>query len=95
MIGVEKYGDLFADSMEGLALYGKDAFLQEKLDLAVSYPDMVTASTVNNSRSVINMGGVNIQIYQQPGESAEELAYRAMDMIYDAVSAKEAVFGAK
>lgn len=95
VVGVKKYEDAYAEAMSRLASLGNNAFLQEKLDVAVQYPDMVAASTVNNSRSVTHMGGFNIQIYQQPGESAENLAYRVMDIIHDEVAAKEAVFGAK
>ena len=94
-LSIERYSGRFADAMENLAMYGQNAFLQKKLDLAVSYPDMITASTVNNSRSVTHMGGFNITIVQQPGESADDLAYRVMDMIHDEVAAKEAVFGAR
>lgn len=92
---IAKYSDRFAESLASMAQLGKASFLQEKLDVAMQYPDMVAASTVNNSRSVTHMGGFNIQIYQQPGESAENLAYRVMDIIHDEVAAKEAVFGAK
>ena len=84
----------YADSFAGMAQQAQKSFLQEKLDVAVNYPDMVSAATVNNTRRVTNMGGFSIQIYQQPGESAEDLAYRVMDILQTEVSAKEAVFGA-
>lgn len=45
------------------------------------------------SRSIRNYGGFNIQIYQQPGESMEELAYRVADVLQGEVEAREAVFG--
>ena len=96
VVGVKQYEDTYAKAMAGLASLGNNAFLQEKLDAAVGYPDMVSAaSSVTNNRSVTNMGGFNVQIYQQPGESAEDLAYRLMDIIHDEVAVKEAVFSAK
>lgn len=84
----------YAESFVSMADMAQRSFLQEKLDVAVSYPNMVSAATVNNTRRVTNMGGFSIHIYQQPGESAEDLAYRVMDIIQTEVSAKEAVFSA-
>lgn len=40
-----------------------------------------------------NFGGFTFQIYQQPGESADSLARRVMDMMQTEVSRREAAFG--
>ena len=84
----------YAESFVSMGQMAQGSFLQEKLVVAVSYPNMVSAATVNNTRRVTHMGGFSIQIYQQDGESAEDLAYRVMDILQTEVSAKEAVFGA-
>lgn len=47
-----------------------------------------TTSTVQH-----NYGGFNIQIYQQPGEDADALAYRVMDVIQTELIKKEASIG--
>lgn len=88
--GVEDNAAMFERSMESLASIGYDAFLQERLNRAESYPDMVNASTVSNSTTNTNYGGFTFQIYQQPGESAEDLYYRFMDMMQHEIAAKEA-----
>ena len=92
--GLKANSKRYAESFGSMAQLAQKSFLQEKLDVAVSYPNMVSAATVNNTRRVTNMGGFSIQIYQQPGESAEDLAYRVMDILQTEVSAKEAVFSA-
>lgn len=90
---IDKNAADFERSMADLASCGYDAFLEERLDRAVSYPDMVTAaSTVTTSRIAHNYGGLNFQIYQRDGESAEDLACRVMDIINSEVASKEAVF---
>lgn len=95
VLGVERYKQLYADAMSRMGSLGIDSFLQSKLDLAVSYPDMVSAATnVTNNRTVTHMGGFNIQIYQQPGEDAYDLAYRVMDLIQTEVDSRGAVFHA-
>lgn len=88
---IEKNTAAFERSMAGLASAGYDAFLEERIDRATRYPDMVTSSTmVSSSRVNHNYGGMTFQIYQQPGESAEDLAYRVMDIMQYEVSSKEA-----
>ena len=88
--GIDDNVAQFERSMENLASAGYDAFLQERLDRAESYPDMVSASTVSNSTTNTNYGGFTFHIYQQPGESAEDLYYRFMDMMQHEIAAKEA-----
>lgn len=90
--GVDENADLFEKSMASLADLGYDAFLAERIDRAESYPDMVNTSTMSSSRTTNNYGGISFQIYQQPGESAEDLAYRIADILQTQVDAKRAVF---
>ena len=88
--GIDDNVAMFERSMENLASAGYDAFLQERIDRAESYPDMVNASSISNSSTTTNYGGFTFQIYQQPGESAEDLYYRMMDMMQHDLEAKEA-----
>lgn len=92
VIGIEKNAAKFEQSMEDMAFAGHDAFLEARIDRAESYPEMVSATTVSNRSSTTNYGGVAIQVYQQPGESADDLAYRLLDMIQHEVEVKEAAF---
>ena len=88
---VRKNADEFEQSMMYLADTGYDAFLQERIERAVSYPDMIAGTSAVTTNSVAhNYGGMTFQIYQQPGESAEDLAYRVMDIMNNEVAAKEA-----
>lgn len=88
---VRKNADEFEQSMMYLADSGFDAFLQERIDRAASYPDMLAGTSAVTTNSVAhNYGGMTFQIYQQPGESAEDLAYRVMDIMNNEVAAKEA-----
>ena len=83
----------FERSMISLAEAGYDAFLEQRIDRATSYPDIVPAATMTSSSRIShNYGGLNFQIYQREGESAEDLAYRVMDIINSEVASKEAVF---
>ena len=88
--GIDENVAAFERSMENLASAGYDAFLQERIDRAVQYPDMVRGSTVTSNTTNTNYGGFTFQIYQQPGESAEDLYYRLMDMMQHDLAAKEA-----
>lgn len=89
-VGIDKNTARFERSMENLATAGYDAFLQERLERAESYLDMVNGSSVSNSTVNTNYGGFTFQIYQQPGESAEDLYYRFMDMMQQDLMTKEA-----
>lgn len=81
----------FERSMISLADAGYDAFLEQRIDRAMSYPDIVPAATMTTSNRIShNYGGLNFQIYQREGESAEDLAYRVMDIINSEVASKEA-----
>ncbi len=92
VIGIQKNAVKFEKSMEDLAFAGRDAFLQGQMDRAAFYPQMVGGSVSNVTNKSTNYGGVTFQIYQQPGESAEDLYYRMMDIMQHEVSAKEAAF---
>lgn len=88
---IEKNAVEFEKSMTDLAASGYDAFLEERMDRAMNYPNIVPASSMVTSNSIShNYGGMTFQIYQQPGESADDLAYRVMDIIQNEVAAKEA-----
>ena len=90
-IGVERNMALFERSMVSMAEAGYDAFLAQRLERASAYPEMVnTSSTVNTKSTSHNYGGISIVINQQPGESAEDLAYQIMDIMRNEVSSKEA-----
>ena len=82
----------FKKVMGDVALAGQDAFLAKQLDRVEAYPSVVQ-TPASYSRSVAhNYGGQVFQIYQQPGESANDLAERIMDIIQTKVEAREEVF---
>lgn len=92
IVGAENKIADFKKVMGEVALAGQDAFLEKRLDRVAAYPSAVTSST-SYSRSVAhNYGGQIFQIYQQPGESANDLAERIMDIMQTKVAAKEAAF---
>lgn len=94
IVGVDNMAGAFEDAMSGLAVAGADAFLGKQLDRVWEYPSVVQ-NPVRYSRSVShNYGGQTFQIYQQPGESNEDLAYRIMEIMQQEVEVKEAGFGA-
>ena len=92
VIGIQKNADRFESSMEDLAFAGRAAFMEGQMDATAFYPQMVGGSVSNVTNRSTNYGGVTFQIYQQPGESAEDLYHRMMDIMQHEVEAKEAAF---
>lgn len=80
----------------------KDLVVKQAEDLAEETAAAMTWNTANplyglsGSNSIqqktFNMGGMNLQIYQQPGENAEDFAERIVDRIYREVEQRQAVF---
>lgn len=96
-IGVDEKAKRLEKSMEDLALSGNQAYLDERissmeaLPASFGYPGM-SGGTTNTHTT--NFGGVTLQIYQQPGEDAQDLAYRVMDLIQAEVEQQEvALYG--
>lgn len=79
--GVNENIAKFERSMERLANAGNDAFLERKLQDASDFPEVMQIqpnhiSTTNNKN---NYGGNVFNIYQQPGEGADDLVERVID----------------
>lgn len=91
VIGVDENIKRFEESMRAMAKAGENAFLQERIESAALYPSIVTVNPVaaQQSRSY-TYGDIIININQLPGEDAEELAYRIMDVIQIEVAKREA-----
>ena len=96
-IGVDEKAKRLEKSMEDLALSGNQAYLDERissmeaLPASFGYPGMAGGTT---NTYTTNFGGVTLQIYQQPGEDAQDLAYRVMDLIQAEVEQQEvALYG--
>lgn len=97
VVGVELNAEKFENAMADLAEVGHTAFLDEKLIAAENYPNVMEASghagmTPNSTE--VNYGGFNITIYQNDGESSDELADRVMDRIQTEIIRREDAFSA-
>lgn len=97
VVGVDENAKCLEESMANLAVAGQDAYLDARIDAAESlpmaygYPGMAGGATNTHTT---NFGGVTLQIYQQPGEDAQDLAYRVMDLIQAEVEQQEvALYG--
>ena len=91
--GVEENVAQLEASMEKLAVAGQNAFNQKQLDRATYYPAQMTAlGTVQQSRVDHNYGGVNIHIYPQEGQDAEQIADVVFDRLQTEVDKKEAAW---
>ncbi len=90
ILGVEDMIRDYERTMEEFALYGKEAF-HTISGYGTEYVDTIrpsaTPPSVQNSYA---FGDMSISIYQQPGEDADALAYRVMDIIQQEIAAKEA-----
>lgn len=91
VIAVEDRTKDFAEAMADMAAAGQLSYLQERLNAAEMYPNLVPsgigAATTTNAVST-NYGGVSINVYQQPGEDAQDFAYRLMDIMQTEVIKK-------
>lgn len=79
--------DLDVSSDISSAINSIDARIPLELDSAVMRS---AAAAVPTSSVAHNYGGFQIHIYQQPGENAEDLAYRVMDIMQTEIEQKEA-----
>lgn len=92
IIGIQNRIKEFKETMAELANSGQTAFIDQQAAFIADYPNYMV-SPVTNSRSIShNYGGININISQQPGESAEELAQRVMEVMQMEIDAEGAVF---
>ncbi len=94
--GVDEEIQKFEQSMEHLAIAGNDAFLEHQLHAAENFPNIMPiqpnhiATTTNRN----NYGGNVINIYQQPGESSDEVVEKVMDAMNLEAMQKEVSVGA-
>lgn len=79
--------DLDVSSDISSAINSIDARIPLELESAVMRS---AAAAVPTSSVAHNYGGFQIHIYQQPGENAEDLAYRVMDIMQTEIEQKEA-----
>lgn len=94
IVGAENMTAAYEKTLKDIALAGEKSFLSAQLDRVAAYPAAVQAPT-SYSRSVAHhYGGMTFQIYQQPGQSGEDLAYQIMAIMQQEVEAKEAGLGA-
>lgn len=90
VVGVDENIKRFEESMRAMAKAGENAFLQERLESASLYPSIVTNPVAAQQSRSYTYGDIIININQLPGEDAEELAYRIMDVIQIEVAKREA-----
>ena len=80
----------FEQNLSGFSSYSTD--LQSQLARAESYPELFGGSvgthTTTNSRT-LNMGGVTVQIYAQPGQDVYELAQAVQEVIQTEIDREE------
>ena len=94
IVGIEEMIGEFESSMRTMAKAGENAFLQERLKNASLYPSLVSIPTVANQQTRnYSYGGISVNIFQQPGEDAEELAQRVMEVMQTEIARKEAGIG--
>ena len=92
VVGVELNAERFENAMADLAEVGQMAFLDEKLIAAENYPSILEVpgySGAPYSSTAVDYGGFNFHIYQNDGESVDELADRIMDRIQTEIIRKE------
>lgn len=92
VIGVELNAKKYETAMADLAEVGQMAFLDEKLVAAENYPSVLEIpgnSGAHSHSTAVDYGGFNFHIYQNDGESADELADKIMDRIQTEIAKKE------
>lgn len=97
VLGVERNIANYEAAMADLGSAGYWAYLDERADLAESFPsimDSLVMPTANHTAPAINYGGFEIHIYQQAGEDPEDLAYRFMDVLQQEFDRKGVSFNA-
>lgn len=83
----------FEAAMERMAFAGRDSYVNAQLARADDYPTFYSPAVQPVDRGpsyTRHYGGFNIQIYQQPGQSADDLVDIMMDRIQTLVESKEA-----
>lgn len=88
-IGIERNADMVVEQAEALSRETAAAFSTNTA--APFYGLSGGASSMTNR--TFNLGGVTIQINQQPGESAEDLAELVMDRLNREVQQRQVVYG--
>ena len=93
IVGAERMTAAYEKTLANVALAGEKSFLSAQLGRVAAYPTVVQ-QPASYSRSVAHhYGGLTFQVYQQPGQSGEDLAYEIMAIIQHEVEAKEAGLG--
>lgn len=94
---VEERTKEFAEAMANMAELGNQAFLDKKLNAAVEFPEVFTlpvVSPITEQKQIAhNYGGQTFNIYQQPGEDANDLANRIMRIMQHNVTVQEEAIG--
>lgn len=96
VITIEARTEDFERAMANLASAGERAFLAQRLEAAEWYPTYVElpgTAAASTAPAQKNYGGFEFHIYQQPGEDAEDFAYRVMDIMQAEVTRREASLG--
>ena len=87
-LGIARNADMVADEAETLARETAAAFGYNTASPFYG----VSGGAASMSNKTWNLGGVTIQINQQPGESAEDLAELVMDRLNREVNQRQAVY---
>lgn len=93
IIGADGMIAEFERKMAEVAIAGQHAYINSRLLRADSYPEMfggIYGGTVTNNRHSVSVGGINIQIYPQTGQDANEIADVVMDRIQTEIARKGA-----
>lgn len=97
VIPIEERTKEFEEAMARMALLGNQAFLDKKLNAAVEFPEVFTlpvVSPITEQKQIAhNYGGQTFNIYQQPGENANDLANRIMRIMQHNVTVQEEAIG--
>lgn len=97
VIPIEERTKEFEEAMARMALLGNQAFLDKKLNAAVEFPEVFTlpvVSPITEQKQIAhNYGGQTFNIYQQPGEDANDLANRIMRIMHHNVTVQEEAIG--
>lgn len=97
VIQIERRAPDMARAMRDMAQAGQNAYLQEQLDYAAQYPNMVAGApgygggTTTNNRSVA-YGGISININTQPGQDAQSIADAVLQELTVRLGQEEAAF---
>lgn len=97
VVGVEKATADLEAAMTDAAEAGQMAYIDGRMRAVADYPmylEIPSVTAGNAQTATTNYGGVTFNIYQQPGEDAEEFAYRVMDIMQTEVMRGEAAFRA-